>query len=93
MSSFSFGNLPPASEQKFGYNSIMEKMIEKEIQEAVENLKLERVNSYGASGRIIFEWKLKTSLNGVMVDLSDANIFIKTSHWEHLSEEEKEFAS
>ena len=72
---------------------IMEKMREKEIQEAIEDLKIERVNSYGARGKIISQWKLKTLLSGVEIDLGDASANIKTSHWEHLSEEEKEFAS
>jgi len=71
----------------------MEKTTEKEIQKAIENLNLERVNSYGVSGKIISRWKLKTSINGSEIDLGDASTYIKTSHWEHLSEEEKEFAS
>ena len=71
----------------------MEKTTEKEIQQAIENLKIERVNSYGASSKIISRWKLKTLINGIEIDLGDASAYIKTSHREHLSEEEKEFAS
>jgi len=41
----------------------MEKMTEKEMQEAIDNLKLERVKSYGVRGEIISQWKLKTSIN------------------------------
>jgi hypothetical protein len=47
----------------------MGKTTEKEIQQAIENLKIEKVNSYGVSGRIISEWKLKTSINGSEINL------------------------
>ena len=50
---------------------ILSWMTEKELQEAIDNLKLERVNSYGASGKIISQWKLKTLINGIEIDLED----------------------
>lgn len=68
-------------------------MREEEIRQAIENLRIERVNSYGVRGKIISQWKIKMLLNKLEVDLRDASAYIKTSHWEHLSEEEKEFAS
>jgi len=55
----------------------MEKMREEKIQQVIESLKLERVDSYGARGKIISRWKLKTLLSGVEIDLGDASANIK----------------
>ena len=35
----------------------------KEFQEAIDNLKLERGESYSLSSKIVSQWKLKTLLN------------------------------
>jgi len=71
----------------------MEKMREEEIQEAIKNLKFERVSFHAIRRKTISDWKIKTLINGIEIDLGDASAYIKTSHWERLSEEEKEFAS
>ena len=68
----------------------MEKMIEKEIQKSVENLRVERVNSHTASGKIISQWKLKTSLKGVEINLGNANAFIKTNEEKYSFEDKEE---
>ena len=68
----------------------MEKMREEEIQQAIENLKLERVDSYGVSEKIISQWKLKTSINGSEIDLGDANAYIKTNLRKSLTEDKEE---
>ena len=46
-------------------------MTEKEIQKAIKNLNLERVEPYGVRGKIISQWKLKTSINRSEIDLWD----------------------
>jgi len=53
-------------------------------------LKLERVDSYGVSGKIISQWKLKTSINGSEIDLGDANAYIKTNLRKSLTEDKEE---
>jgi hypothetical protein len=68
----------------------MEKMREEEIQEAIENLKLERADSYGVSGKITLQWKLKISLKGVEINLGDANAFIKTNEEKYSFEDKEE---
>jgi len=65
-------------------------MRDEELQEAIENLKVERVNSYGVSRKIISQWKLKTSFNEVEVDLGDANAYIKTTRMKCLTEDKEE---
>jgi len=65
-------------------------MTEKEIQEVIENLRIERVNSYGVSDKIISQWKLKTLLNGSEINLGNANAYIKTTHMKCLTEDKEE---
>jgi hypothetical protein len=68
----------------------MGKMRNEEFQEAIENLRIERVNSYGVSGRIISEWKLKTFLNGAEINLGDANAYIKANEKKYLPQDKEE---
>jgi len=64
-------------------------MTEEEIQKAIENLRIEKVNSHTVSGKIISQWKLKTSINGAEIDLGDANAFMKTNE-KSLTEDKEE---
>lgn len=49
---------------KFYYTVDMENMTEKEIFEALNNLKLKRIGERSISGKIITIWTMKTTLNG-----------------------------
>jgi hypothetical protein len=64
----------------------MENMTEKEIQEAIGNLKLERIKCHSISDKVIPQWKFKTSLNEAEIDLDDAEAFIKINNKNYLNE-------
>ena len=49
---------------KFYYTVDMENMTEKEIFEALNNLRLEKIGERSIIGKIIASWTMKTTLNG-----------------------------
>jgi ribosome-binding factor A len=68
----------------------MGKMTKEEILEAIKNLKLEMVRVFEVENKIISRWKLKTLLNGVKVDLGNANVFIKTNEEKYSANSKEE---
>jgi len=71
---FLYGNPPLAAKQMFVYN---ENMIEEELAEALNNLKLERIGEHSMRGKIITGWTIKITLNRCEINLGEVNAFLK----------------